>query len=356
MAKQQEVGNPALYNYQGVKFYHFDVSPGASYALCANPWPFITAWLRQNSPKKNPSKKFFDRAIYYAQLASDFYTTASNSKYPIKGTLAYYGMLNLVKCYLSVNKVELEKKWEHHGLSMTLGKQYEIQVSKPNQGVSIFAEFCDLLGTPVSTSQTIELKDVLSHIPELHEMAFSLEILPWSKRKFLPLEIDFLVNDAKDKLFTEIKYRKKNEARVDTTRFYKGERKKYFKNGEVRDGWMVHRSNLRKGVTQKNFPAIYKNIQREYGKFELASLLTRDGYKYYCDLRPSAFHHLSESMLLMFYLGSIARYRPTEVEALEKSKYSSLTNEALSIIPQQFLYQLTSMITQSVCVVPHIKI
>ena len=356
MPRQREQGRPALYKYQGVKYYHFDVPPGVSYVLCANPWPFIIAWLRQNSPKKAPAKQFFDRAIYYAQLASDFYATANISKYPIKGTLAYYGMLNLVKCYLSVSKVELEKEWEHHGLSLPLGRKYEIQVLKRDGGVSIFAEFCKLLGTSVRCSQIIQLKEILSHIPELHEMAFSLGVLPWSRRKFLPVAIDFTVNETKDKLFTRIRYQKKNETRVDTSRFYKNSRKDYFNCAEVEGEWVVHRSKKRKNVTDENFPAIYKNIQREYKEFELASLLTRDGYKYYCDLRPSDFHHLCESLMLMFYLGSIARYRPTEVEALEASKYSPLTNEALSIIPKQFLYQLTSMITNSVCVVPQIKI
>jgi hypothetical protein len=202
-------------------------------------------------------------------------------------------MLNLVKCFLSVRGLELESTWEHHGLTLPLNTKQTIQVSKPSNGISIFAEFAKLLGKPVSAQHDLSIKDVICHIPELHEMTYSLELLPWSRRKFLPVQIDFLVNSSKDKLFTEIKYEKRNEARVNTDKFAKGARKEYLiKRGEE-NGWVIYRSKNRKSVSQTNFPQIYRNIQNEYSQFDLTSLLTRSGYKYYCDLQPGHYHHLS---------------------------------------------------------------
>jgi hypothetical protein len=45
MARPFEKGIPALYKYQGVKYFYFDVPPGASYVLTADPWSFLKTWL-----------------------------------------------------------------------------------------------------------------------------------------------------------------------------------------------------------------------------------------------------------------------------------------------------------------------
>jgi hypothetical protein len=357
MPRHFEKGNPALYKYQDVKYFHFAVPPGTSYVLTADPWAFLQAWLVQRLPKKrSKNRQCLTRARYYSQLAADFYHAAEATEFPIKATIAYYGMLNLVKCFLSVRGIELESTWEHHGLTLPLNTKQTIQVSKPSDGISIFAEFAKLLGKPVSSSHTLSIKDVICHIPELHEMTHSLGQLPWSRRKFLPIQIDFLVNNSKDKLFTEIKYEKRNEARVNTDKFEKGARKGYFiKRGEE-NGWIIYRSKNRKPVSQKNFPQIYHNIQSEYSHFDLTSLLTRSGYKYYCDLQPGRYHHLSFALALLFYLGSVARYKPTEVEELTTGEFSPLVSEALAVIPRQFLYQLVSSTTGNVCVIPQAKL
>jgi hypothetical protein len=119
---------------------------------------------------------------------------------------------------------------------------------------------------------------------------------------------------------------------------------------------VIYRSKNRKPVSQNNFPQIYRNIQKEYIHFDLASILTRAGYQYYCDLQPGHYHHLSFSLALLFYLGSVARYRPTEVEELTTGELSPLVSEALAVIPRQFLYQLVSSTTGNVCVIPLAKL
>ena len=296
------------------------------------------------------------RAKYYSRLAADFYHAAEATEFPIKATLCYYGMLNLVKCFLSVRGIELESTLEHHGLTLPQNKKQTIQVKNYSSGVSIFAEFAKLLGKSVTSQHELPINDAICRIPELHEMMYSLGQISSSRRKFLPIQIHFLVNSSKNKLFTEIRYEKKNEARVDTQNFFRGARKEYFVKREDENGWVIYRSKNRKSFSEGNFPRIYRNIQKEYTYFNLASLLTRSGYKYYCDLRPGLYHHLSFSLALLFYLGSIARYRPTEVEELTTGVFSPLVSEALAVIPRQFLYQLVSSTTGKVCVIPQAKL
>ena len=164
------------------------------------------------------------------------------------------------------------------------------------------------------------------------------------------------MNEAKNKLFTELNYEKKNDSRVDTTRFFKGARATYFVCRGEENGQVYFRSQKRKALTQQNFPALYKNIQKDYEDFDLCSIMNRAGYKYYCDLRPGDYHQLSYTLALLFYIGSIARYQPSESENIAKSKLSPIISEALAVLPAQFLYQIVSLTTDKVCVVPQSKI
>jgi hypothetical protein len=143
-----------------------------------------------------------------------------------KGTLTYYGMLNLVKSFISVRGTVLENSYEHHGLTLPLHSSQVVRVvGLGGTGLNIFNEFAAHLGTPVTGAKNVPLKAAFSHLPEVHEMAFGLGQLAWAKRKFLPIDIRFCVNDKKTHTFTHIEYEKKNELRVNISRFNKGPRK-----------------------------------------------------------------------------------------------------------------------------------
>lgn len=354
MARRPEVGIAARFKYQKVVFSHIEVDPGASLLLTADPWSYLTAHLSQKQAiARGHRRASLERASYYADLAEGFYLAAESTVLPTQATLVYYGMLNLVKCFLAVNRVPLEVRIEHHGLTLPMGTTTTIHVPKPaSQSVNIFHEFARLLGTPVQAAADYDLKEVASHIPEIHEIAFSLgHVGP--KRVFLPVQIDFLVNQDKKRLFTEIRYEKKNETRVRYQQFYSGSRQRYFRDLGERDGWHVYRSNRRRGIDNDNWPRIYRIVLREFASFDLASLLTHDGYRYYCDLGGPSFHHLAHTLMLAYFVGTVARYRPRATEEIMESDLRPLITEAMAVCPRQFLYQLTSKITSSICSVPH---
>lgn len=351
-------GVPALFKYQQVLYSHLPIEPGATWLLTADPWAFLYAKLSAQVPKiRGVNRTRCERAIYYAELASGFYESAASARLPAKATLAYYGMLNLVKCHLSMEGVELESTWEHHGLTLPPGTAREVHVLNQKDGVSIFAEFARTLGTPITKVLKILLPELCVHVPELHELAFATGIIPGSKRKFLPVRIDLKVTDTKNKLFSEIAYDKRQEARVDTTKFYKGARRAYFSPLANGTDQIRFRSKGRKKLSQGNWPRIFRNVQEEFSAFDLASILTRDsGYRYYCDLAPGPVHHLCCTLALFYYVGTIARYRPTEMQSLLQSEFRPIISEALATSPTQFLYQVVSRVTKSACVVPFAKL
>lgn len=352
MPPNLEKGISAKFKYHEVRYSHIPIEPGESAVLTADPWSFLHSVILQKINKsRGDNKKRFSRANYYARLAEDFYKAAEGVQLPTKGTLLYYGMLNLVKCFLSTTGTTLEISHEHHGLALPLGSKYKVQIQPPlRNGINIFAEFAKALGTPVKARHEIELKDVFSNIPELHGLCAELNFI--RRKKYLPIKIEFLVNSTYEWLFTEVVYDKKHEQPLLTSRFLKGEKERYFKKGYPRDGKIVYRSRRRKRVNKENWPIIYKNIINEYSKFNICSILTRSGYSYYCDLSPGHYHHLCNSLLAMFYIGTAARYRPSEVNEAMGGEWRPLVTETSSVTPKQFLYQIVSLTTKKLCVIP----
>lgn len=347
-----EKGEPAKLAYNELRYAHINASAGEHQILTSDPWAFVQRALTERLPKKrNKKHENLERAIYFARLAEDFYMAASESGITTKGTLAYYFMLNLAKAYLAAEGVELEKKQEHHGLSLEIGASQTVRVHGPSSSaVNIFAEFSKLLGNPISGVSTVSFLDSLNHIPELHSLYVSLGHS--AKRKLLPIEYKFLVNSARDRLFVEVMYEKRNETKIDCSKFLKGARASYFRGGYPQDGWVVCRSKTRRSFNKKNMAGCYSKFIEESKSFDIVSLLTRSGYRYYCDLAPGPHHHLSYALLAMFYVGAAARYKPLEIQSVLSGNLRPLVSELLAIVPKQFLYQLTSLITGKVCLIP----
>jgi hypothetical protein len=352
MPRLIEQGEPALYKYNRLRFSFVELSAGQQNVLSSDPWAFLSSHLQTSIPSaRGKNRERIERALYFAALAEDFYRAAQSVPLPAQGTLYYYGMLDLVKCFLSMRGADLETTFEHHGLILPVGKKHTVEVRpKMKDAFNVFANFCEALGKNLTGTVEISFKDALSHVPEIHGIYVSLGQIP--KRKLLPVQIEFQVNAAKDRLFTEIVFDKEQEAKVDTTKFLKGARANYFRAGFPRDRKIVYRSKQRKPFDHLNLDRKYKNILTEYFEFDLVPILTSQGYRYYVDLRPGDVPHLAYSLLCMFYLGSAARYRPLEVRSLLEGPLRPLVSEFVSLTPRQFLYQMVSLTTGKECVIP----
>jgi len=347
---------PALYKYQIVRYTHFDVSPGATFVLTSDPWSYLEAYLDARIKKtRGDNKKNNERALYYARLAKAFYEASNSIELPAKATLVYYGLLNLMKCFISTKGIELGLITEHHGLGYG-ENSLEVKINSPAKHViNIFHEMAKCLGASIQGKEVLSLRDVLAQIPEIHEIAYTLNLLPNNERIFVPVKIEFCVNEQKDRLFTEIGYEKKSEARIKRLpeRFCNGHRRAYFRLKTDQQDWVIYRSLKKKHLTKTNCPAIYANIQEEYRRFHIWSILSRDGYKYYCNLSDPRYPQLCYVIMLMFYLGTVARYRPAEMGKLLGGEFSPVIREAVILCPMQYLYQMLSLITKSICVIPY---
>ena len=213
------------------------------------------------------------------------------------------------------------------------------------------SEFSKELGGKVTEHETIQLKEILSNIPELHGLYSG--VYTDHSAKFLPVDIKFCTNDFKTTLFAEISYQKKNEKLIAAGRLLKGNRRDQFTEGVNKDGRVIHKTQkTRRPKNWKNLTKAYRAYLREFSKYSICSMLTRNGYQYHVNLEDPKYHHLLYSLMAMFYLGSAARYRPSMMRELMDSEMRPLITEAAALCPRQFQYHLVSLITGELCAVP----
>jgi hypothetical protein len=108
--------------------------------------------------------------------------------------------------------------------------------------------------------------------------------------------------------------------------------------------------------SERSWKMCYPKIVDDINSLNVFPIITRQGYRYYLDLEPSRLHRLSSILGFAYYIGTVARYRPTLNEEILKGKYQAIINEALISCPNQFFYLLVSYITKQICAIPMSKI
>ena len=113
MPKLPEPGIPALYNYQSVKYYHVDAEPGISLVLSSDPWSYLHAWLAKKVDTfRGNNRRCFQRAIYYAELAEDFYKAAEVTNIPTATSTTPFNSIMMI--IIEVAKTIAIAIIEHH--------------------------------------------------------------------------------------------------------------------------------------------------------------------------------------------------------------------------------------------------
>ncbi|EAY26066.1 YaaC family protein [Microscilla marina] len=349
-------------DYHAVRYFQFGNKPDASYILTSDPLSYLKAWFdnrisqEAEESKKQPLKK----AKYFVNLSQEFYTAFLAVKMPSKGVLLYYSFLNLVKAYLSANGREMETtEQEHHGLSLNSnGNGLKLAKSSgQGNGTLIFQTFAELLEQPVhSSAGDILIDDILQSLIEIHGLGASLD--SWQgKPKYLPIDLHIMCKNRKQ-LYYELSYDKKQDKRLDTTKLKSVS--EIIKNEEL--GRQNNKSYYKSikffdyNNDDQGWKDAYQNIVKEVNNLNITTLLTRGGYRYYLYLGTPRLHRLCNTLAFAFYIGSVARYRPTLNETMLRGKHRAIIEEAVNACPKQFFYHLAGHITQEVYVVPMTKL
>lgn len=358
----------ALRDYKSVKYFPFGNSAGSPFILTSDPLGYLEAWLdnRLTSIQRDTKKwrNKYVKAKYFTQLSKDFYNSSLTAKMPSKGTLLYYSFINLVKVYLILEGYDLETKMEHHGVSLPSDFKDKLRLTNQgSEGISIFHEFAKCLGKEINNGDGTEIKlvDLIRSLPEVHEIGYALNLFPDTKRKFLPVDIIIKTTHNKKKLFYTISYEKKFDKQMKTDKFKKGlllskldkvEINEDYKNNHYCSKYTINYTHN----SDRSWKICYPKIINQLNELNIVPMITRQGYRFYMDLEPTRLHRLSSVLAFAYYLGTVARYRPTLNEEILKGKYQSLINEAIIACPNQFFYLMVSHITKQICAIPMSKI
>ncbi|RFC53662.1 YaaC family protein [Brumimicrobium aurantiacum] len=351
--------------FTSVKYFPFGNVPGESYVLTSDPWNYLKAFLKnehdsikKKTEKLGPKKDKLSKALYFTELAESFQRSAENVQMPTKATLTYYSVLNIVKAFLLVRGHDLETNQEYHGLSLNPNDTMDLTISSnaKNGGINIFHEFAKELGYTVKPGTKISLEEMISNLPEIHELAYNLNLTKTSKRKFLPIDIEFLSNNRRwNKLTYRICFEKKHKHDYRIEKFKKGILSKILEESEDSKERVCYLSKQVRNLThtsESSWKSNYNELCKEITGCNIRIMLTRVGYKYYLDLQPDNYSPLIYYFSLMFYIGSVARYRPTLNEEILEGQYKSLISEVLTSSPKQFLYLIAGFMTNKICAVP----
>lgn len=366
--KLEDLGEIALKQYKVAKYFPFGNLAASPYILTSDPLGYLEAYLNSKilsiQKDKKGQRKKFEKAIYFTQLSADFYNSSRLAKMPSKGTLLYYSFINLVKVFLLCKGMDLETKMEHHGVSLPSAEKTKLKLlSSSTDGISIFHEFAEKIGKKIdhSSGLDIDLNDILKNIPEVHEIGFALDLFNGTKRKFLPVQISIRTDKTRKKIYYTISYEKKFNDLMKVSKLESEIFKLKLDKLNIEDDKSNIHFRSKKtwnytNTSEKSWKICYPKIVEDISAMNICPMITRDGYRFYLDLEPYKLHRLSSLLAFAFYIGTVARYRPTLNEEILKGKYQSIINEAIIACPNQFFYLMVSHITNQVLAIPKSKI
>ncbi len=312
----------------------------------------VWAYLKHTAITKL-SKETEKQAIAFIDQAFEFFEAAQNPRTSSRPLLYYYSFLNLAKTTLLIQRVNIPPA-PHHGLSdprenvrarLQLEGQRLRFVKAAHDRSQLFPEFVQVLGGEIKRAHEVKVISLLRQIPAIHRTFCTIT---GETPSFMPVK-QFEVRRSGSKVFARMIL---DRTDMDVTKTLKVLRlRDGFKNlfTEVRspsknlhelwfETWDVP------GASQPRRPI--RKLTRGIQAVGVWSILTGQGYRYYLStvMPRERFPPLASVYAVMFYLGSITRYKPYDFDRIVSHKFSWLISEFLRTQPIQFLYCLAGHI------------
>lgn len=320
--------------------------------VAADPWSYLSNYAYEELNQKEA-----DRAASFIGQAYDFYEAAKNPSFGSKPLLFYYSFLNLVKSALLIKKVGIPISVKHgiydpkanNRTKMYFTKQHLIFNKANNDKSLIMPEFINILGGDSTHDYNFNVMDLLSRIPSIHKTYVNV-----TKKKpiFVPVD-NFEIYSSEGSVWARITING-NERNV-----------RDLKNiimDKIKKSSFIHRVNPDSNTQSKDIVLLETDeiktgtkwidkgiltLSKQLRTFGVYSILVGQGYRFYFSTLPLSkeFPQLAASYAILFYLGTITRYRPGDFSKIIEGKYSWIIDEFLATQPMQFLYHLISYIS-----------
>jgi hypothetical protein len=354
-------GQPLLVKSQPVDFSYWPVAKTTRrYGLqtrvfTSDPWAVMAEGLAEMSPK--PSR---EAALAFDAQAEDFYDASQSSKLPYaKPVLLYYSFMNLVKALLLMEGKVTHSYRPRHGMSENANLR-QVEGARitvyPSSKTSrqIFADFYSLMtGLELTKKKSLRLGYLLPQILFGHRLWCTAAR---QGERFVTIQrFEFMNDPNAQTLWLRFFIRREELARVDVSQH------DLVRMTGLDSNWhLVHLDQCDDLCVEQKTSQPYTHrpsdvlleITNKLRQNLWSSVLLHPPYrKYYLYLPPRAergavLPQQLSMFVVMFFLGSITRYRPHHFERLLDSRYGAHLLGALNEIPAQFIYLLASEIAK----------
>ncbi len=315
--------------------------------VTADPWAFLRHLVTEELRRPEAS-----RSLSYIDQAFDFFQAAENPRIGSKPLLYYYSFLNLAKVALLLNGVAIPLRvW--HGIEDPAanirerlrfsGQQIKIRATTSNRD-QLFSELWKVLGGDVSRARLMRLMDVLAQVPSIHR---TFTRVTGGRTALLPIKRMELRQDNASIWVRLVVAR--HDRDVETTLPRVGRRQAFtllfrrVHSNDASEDWFESRPVRGRGRATDTAIA---QLAASLGELPLSTILTGDGYRLYVsDVSPGAYlHPLAAQYAVMFYLGSVTRYKPDVFDKIIDGAHAWIVEEFLASAPVQFIYILASVL------------
>ena len=317
--------------------------------VTSDPWAFLRYRARVVLPAE-----IARRASSYVDQAFDFFESAANPRTSSRPLLYYYAFLNLAKVLVLLKGTRHLPLLLRHGISDPKANVKErlrfegqrVQVAgRAHDHSEFFPEFLSAFGvTPTAHS--------FSQIPGIHRTCCT--VLDHAPR-FCPVDaVDFYSKNGQIWATMKVSPSDKDVGsslpKIRSSRRFR----RAFSQVEGSDGQIWFETNPEPGQRRGTDIAIGR-LCAKLRDIGFHAILTQKGYRYYIDnFAPrEVLPQLCAIYAVMFYLGSITRYKPHYFDAIVSRGYDWLVAEFLETQPTQFLYLLSSHVAGVEVIKPH---
>jgi hypothetical protein len=325
--------------------------------VTSDPWAFLRYRARIALPKEAAR-----RVSSYVDQAFDFFESAANPRTSSRPLLYYYSFLNLAKVFVLLKGTRQLPLLFKHGISdpkANVKKRLRFEgqrvqlAGRAHDHSEFFPEFLNAFGTTLASgAHSFRVIRLLSQIPGIHRT--SCMVLDHPPR-FCPVEaLHFYSKDGQVWATLKINPSDKDVSsslpKIRSSRRFRA----LFSQVEGSDDQIWFETNSEAGQKKGTDKAIGRLCARlrEVGFY---AILTQKGYRYYLgNFAPrEVLPQLCAIHAVMFYLGSITRYKPHYFDAIVSRGYDWLVAEFLETQPTQFLYLLSSHAAGAEVIKPH---
>jgi len=329
------------------------------------------------------NSKVRDRATEHLWQGFEFYEAARTPRFDTRPLLYYYSFLNVAKAFLLARAVSIPTR-AGHGVTdpptnerkkvRLDGQSIKLEAATANHG-KLMAELVIALGSTAGPS-SYRVLDLLAQIPAIHRTYMSVGrgrssatiktkskrsvALQWLKGPcFAPVTKILLLADGADLWLRVVLDSNSADTLPALTTLL---RLPSFRRSLRRVAPAVPNATVLETAPIGIKPigpdqAIARSVinLRTAG---IWSVLTSTGYRHYLGAIPAAprLPQLASIYGVMFYLGSLTRYRPHDYDTIASGRYAWLIEEYFTTQPLQFMYVIASTLAGTDIVAPLAKI